>query len=926
MMSVKHNQIDLNADAASIDRENEVDTPVSGDSQAETLEGFSSCQGEVQDNVLDKVRICGSSEVICDLNIDADDVVMSSVGVGREVIVSDSVTDVEKDNECFGGEVGVEAGECIDRCGDDVSMCDDNKAESADVVEKASGEGVNHHMNGGPVGGVLEQWNHITGNSSSSHQDAGQSPTHKSEKVTSDGLENQVMEIDAQAEYNDDQLVDIHVSEVEISSDVMNESYGISLEVDLNACGTTSRDLTDMSIKLIASKQDFCASDLVWGKVRSHPWWPGQILAPSAASKKARKYFKKDSYLIAYFGDQTFAWNEASKIKPFREHFTQMESQSSLEDFHCAIDCALEEVSRRVEFGLSCSCIPEEALTEISTQMIVNAGVKEESSIIDGGDNYSSAASFDPVKLFEHVKALAQLLHYSGVDRLSLVTVQAQLSAFYRWKGYLQLPEFNVLGGLLDSDAEIPLSAEVKHGAEVLENAAPDFKHDKQEYCGTGKSNSQDGFSHKWMQISGDRACPRKKEKSLSDLLAESHTNMSNGKNGSDGKGDKLISSSSARKRKAVDSTYYDIAAKHKKLDSISEDKILKHKRGDRLIVKHGKSDLSSRADNSLPTKNLGVGTSILKIASQLNGSSGDQTSPKTLVKNKRNDKSDLRKSQRKMHFVAEDSSIDDFLSKLCLVARDPTTRYIFSISLVSFFSKFRKSVSLEISEGEGSGDRNQKMLKQSETAGIPASNLIKDSYWTDRVIENIPEVQQPLENKNEVEEALHNDPSQINISPLEAQLAVHLGTNMESGRQSDDENLEWESVNDGENLELKAVQPVDHLDGCCDEDVSPTALILNFSDSESVPSKEHLNKIFGHFGALNELETELLKSRRAKVVFKKRKDAEAAFSSAGKYSIFGPALVSYCLKYMSSASNASSCMTTKRSRKVATSMEGDAS
>ncbi|XP_044507186.1 uncharacterized protein LOC123226707 isoform X2 [Mangifera indica] len=887
-MSVKHDLIDLNADAVSVDREKEVDTPVIGDFKAETLEECSNDQVKVQDTVVGQVRVCGSAEVICDLNIGADDVSMSSGDIGREVDILDSVIDVKKDNEFLDRELGVEAAECMGGCGNDVSMRDDHKAECTDVVERASGQvGMNHDMNGGLVGEVLEQGNGITGNSSSSDQDARQSPTNKSEEV----------------------------SEMETSSDVLNGPYGVTLEVDLNACCPTDGNVADRSMKLIPSKQNYRAPDLVWGKVRSHPWWPGQIFAPSAASKKAKKYFKKDSYLIAYFGDQTFAWNEPSKIKHFRDHFMQMENQSSLEDFHCAVDCALEEVSRRVEFGLACSCIPEEALTEIKTQIIVNAGVEKESSTIDGGDSYSNAASFDPVQLFERVKALAQLLHYSAADRLGFVTIKAQLSAFYRWKGYFQLPEFNVLGGLLDSDAEIPISGELKHSSEVTENAAPDSKDDKQASCGSGMSNSQDGSSRKRKQISRDTACASRKEKSLLDLLAERSTIMSNGKRESDGKDGKLISSTFGKRQKAIDSTSDDVTAKHRNLDSVSDNMTVKQKKGEMMRVKHEKSDLSTGVDKCLPNKRtfgFGVGNSILKVASQLNGLSPilkcqDGTSPKTVVNNKRNEKSDLRNSQCKKQFLAEGSSTVDFLSQLCLAAGDPMTRYSFLMSLVSFFSKFRNSVSLELSQGDVSGDRTKKMLTKSETAETPESDLIKDS-----VIERIPEEQQPLEIKNQVE-VLCSDPSQKDVPLVEAQSAVHLSANMDSGTV-------------GETLELEAVKPADPLDGCCNEELSPTALILNFTDSESVPSKENLNDIFGRFGPLNELETEVLKSRRAKVVFKKRKDAETAFSSAGKYSIFGPALVSYCLKYMSSTtSKASSRSITKRSRKVAISIEGNA-
>lgn len=48
----------------------------------------------------------------------------------------------------------------------------------------------------------------------------------------------------------------------------------------------------------------------------------------------------------------------------------------------------------------------------------------------------------------------------------------------------------------------------------------------------------------------------------------------------------------------------------------------------------------------------------------------------------------------------------------------------------------------------------------------------------------------------------------------------------------------------------------------------------------------------------MKEAETEVLrKTNCAKVVFKRRVDAEAAFSRAGKYSIFGSELLSYQLK-----------------------------
>ncbi|KAL5740720.1 hypothetical protein ACOSQ2_029900 [Xanthoceras sorbifolium] len=1055
-MSTKPDQIDLNADAVSDDRENEGHSPVIGVSVAETLAESIDVQGQLQDSSVDEVRACDSAEVICDLNVGGVDVNMSSEGVEGKEDILNSLIDVVKENENFDRGVNANAGEVIcdlniggddvnkssedigregdgldkvtdketenklvvcetvGRSGNDVSTCDEDGVAAAQVAERASGEvemdqdvnvglvkeeldqgikisansssfdgntsqslpfqsaqvteraygevEMNQDMNVDPVREELEQGTKTMMNSSSFDRDKSQPLPHKFSQVaerasgdvemdqntnvslvreeleeginvtmnstsfdgetnqslpfkseaTSDDLEKQAMELDTQVEMSENQLMD--VSEVGTDSDALNELHTVNLVVDLNPDMTTDGKVSgNVNNGVVSSKPEFCASDLVWGKVRSHPWWPGQIFDPSAASQKATKYFKKDSYLIAYFGDQTFAWNEVSKIKHFREHFAQMEKQSSLEDFHYAIDCALEEVSRRVEYGLACSCIPGGALAKIKTQVIVNAGIQEESTMRDGGDSFSDAVSFDPMKLREKIKALAQFPYSVGVDRLGFVTVKAQLSAFYRWKGYLQMPEFNMLGGLLESDAEIPLSGEIEHSAEVSQNAAQ-LKHDKQVSPGMGKLKSQDGSSHKRKHTSGDNIHSSKKEKTLLDLLAERHTNLSNGK------GNKMISSFSGKKRKVAVSISDDLAVKHKKLDSDSGDVAVKLKKldsisdvvtvkkSDMLAVEHGRSDLSIGAANKcLPIKKtFGVGSSIIKVASQLNGTNSllkcaDRAAQNTADKNKVKEKSHSRKSQSRKLFPSEESSPDELLSQLHLVAQDPKKGYSNLISLISFLSEFRNSVSLDKqSLGEVSGDKTGKTLTSSETIETSQLELMNNSYWTDRVVENTPEEQQSLENKSEAGEVLHENPSQMDIP-----------VNLEFGLQTL-----------GESLELEEVQPVDSFDGCHNEDPSPTALILNFTALDSVPSKENLNKIFSRFGPLNELETEVLKSKRAKVVFKRRADAETAFSSAGKYSIFGPSLVSYCLKYMSSAASKASSNATKRSRKGATSVE----
>ncbi|KAF9665001.1 hypothetical protein SADUNF_Sadunf16G0076800 [Salix dunnii] len=198
--------------------------------------------------------------------------------------------------------------------------------------------------------------------------------------------------------------------------------------------------------------------------------------------------------LEPYMVDQTFARNEVSKIKPFRYNFSLLEKHSNLEAFHDAVHCALYEVSRRVEFGLACPCMP--GYSKIKTRIIVNLGIWKESYRRDGGDSFSSAACFEPAKLIDHVKELSQM-PLGGIDTLEFVIARSQLLALNCWNGYCHLPEFQFHGELLESDAEIPLSPEVKLGSEKAENTATTI--------GKEKLKSEEHSLHKRKYSSEDR-------------------------------------------------------------------------------------------------------------------------------------------------------------------------------------------------------------------------------------------------------------------------------------------------------------------------------------------------------------------------------------------------------------------------------------
>ncbi|KEH37804.1 hypothetical protein MtrunA17_Chr2g0303331 [Medicago truncatula] len=228
---------------------------------------------------------------------------------------------------------------------------------------------------------------------------------------------------------------------------------------------------------------------------------------------------------------------------------------------------------------------------------------------------------------------------------------------------------------------------------------------------------------------------------------------------------------------------------------------------------------------------------------------------------------------------TTEYSSQVDMLSPLQCVAQKPLGEYTFLNGIVSFFSDFKNSVIVsadwkEISRTDELDTMTKKKLP------IAGTGFMSDLHWTDWVIENGNEekpVQQPLLKNQKKDEQLV-----AAKSPKPAQ--VNRGPSSEKNSKSN----HAETPN----------KPHGYID-----EKAPAELVMNFTEFKSVPSETNLNKMFRRFGRLNESETEVDRvSSRARVVFKKRVDAEVALGSAKKFKIFGSVLVNYQLNYTPSA------------------------
>ncbi|XP_044499711.1 uncharacterized protein LOC123221090 [Mangifera indica] len=100
----------------------------------------------------------------------------------------------------------------------------------------------------------------------------------------------------------------------------------------------------------------FEVGDMVWGKVKSHPWWPGHIFNESFATSSVRRTRSDGHVLVAFFGDSSYGWFDPAELIPFDLYFAEKSQQTNARTFVKAVEEAVDEASRRRGLGLACKC------------------------------------------------------------------------------------------------------------------------------------------------------------------------------------------------------------------------------------------------------------------------------------------------------------------------------------------------------------------------------------------------------------------------------------------------------------------------------------------------------------------------------------------------------------------------------------------
>ncbi|CAL5339575.1 unnamed protein product [Camellia sinensis] len=96
--------------------------------------------------------------------------------------------------------------------------------------------------------------------------------------------------------------------------------------------------------------------DMVWGKVKSHPWWPGHIYNEAFASPLVRRSKRPGHLLVAFFGDSSYGWFDPAELIPFDANFSEKLRQTNSRTFIKAVEEAIDEASRIRCLALACRC------------------------------------------------------------------------------------------------------------------------------------------------------------------------------------------------------------------------------------------------------------------------------------------------------------------------------------------------------------------------------------------------------------------------------------------------------------------------------------------------------------------------------------------------------------------------------------------
>lgn len=706
-----------------------------------------------------------------------------------------------------------------------------------------------------------------------------------------------------------------------------NDSFLDEIEEDPDGKPEITEDMGDEG-------HEFSVGDFVWGKIKSHPWWPAQICDPSDASEYAVKLKYKDRLLVAYFGDGTFAWCHPSQLKPFEENFQEISKQSSSKAFVNAVQQAVDEIGRLVKLKMSCGCVKKEFLSDISQPLALNAGIKEGVFVPEGKVGKFLGHLSESANLLAELKHASQVTSVSSV--LELTVLKSCLSAFYFSKGGYQLPVFyeaQPVPGLEDDEkaVEVPVQGPFEDWLSSPGGAK------------TGQTDQT--FSRSSPKILEDRQYQRRKQKSIADLMGGEDDIQAKTKDGgimaNEGavsekpeqkkrKGSEshdesnLVSDVVKRKLRLSKSPTSTLTKKNLSVENDCSGSKEESKKG--RLSRRRKKDESFGMDSDDGKMKEETGDSPLSREGELR-SGGLQSDMKDQIDNR-----PLSRERKKSKYLSppftnlnmvkrmRDIEIESEVSNETQSGERATSNLIGSPHMLNCCTeKLKKKHTTELSPKAPAEDEEKSIdpMKANASASLVLSELrsaaLNPSY--------------PIKRKSfeifrdfmaTFRDSIYRNGSNYELYKNRQPHRKRKNIISEPGSLGKDRSQTADNLPDSESGHKKIKKSSDkpigkHAAGTPDlktrrkkrdEKASPASLFVTFGPGSSLPTKADLIKIYSKFGELNEMETEMFYNNFcARVSFLRISDAEEAFNHSQNDSPFGASNVNFRLHNLSAAS-----------------------
>ena len=176
----------------------------------------------------------------------------------------------------------------------------------------------------------------------------------------------------------------------------------------------------------------FEIGDMVWGKVKSHPWWPGHIFNESLASSSVRRTRREGYVLVAFFGDSSYGWFDPAELIPFEQNYAEKSRQTTSRNFIKAVEEAVDEMSRRRGLGLVCKCRNPFNFrgTDVQGYFAVDVPDYEPGGFYSANQIKKARDGFKPSEFLGFIKQLALVPRGGDQKNISFVKNKATVFSF----------------------------------------------------------------------------------------------------------------------------------------------------------------------------------------------------------------------------------------------------------------------------------------------------------------------------------------------------------------------------------------------------------------------------------------------------------------------------------------------------------------